>query len=228
MLCTSRRGGSDSRISPSPSRPPGEVHLVARPDLPVGDDARAEVVLAADLGIRDRLPEALGRRADVDLEHLFHRSLQSLLDLAERCRPGLGVLAHPPVVDEPDRHGVQVVQLLAALPPCDDEPGLLEQLEVLHDAEAGHREPLHERTERLPVLAIERVEQLPASRVGQCAEHRVHVRTIGDHLVTCQGHQPPGEAAAASPRPGCSRSARSAERAPSCRGSPRAPRRRQH
>ena len=39
---------------------------------------------------------------------------------------------------------------------------------------ACHREPLHERPKRLPVLAIERVEQLPASRVGQCAEHRVH------------------------------------------------------
>ena len=131
IVCTSRRGGSTSRFSPSPSRTPaaGLRHLVAATpassptSMPV-----AEVVLAPDLGVGDRLPEALGRGADVDLEDLLHRALQSLLEVAEPGGPGLGVLAHPPVVDEPDRDGVQEVELLPAPPPRDDEAGLLEQL----------------------------------------------------------------------------------------------------
>ena len=99
-----------------------------------------------------------------------------MLDVAERCGPGLGVLAHPAVVDEPDRDGVQEVQLLAAASPGHDQAGLLEQLQVLHDAEARHREAAREGARRLPVLAEELVEQGAPRRVGQRAEHVVHGR----------------------------------------------------
>ena len=54
-------------------------------------------------------------------------------------------------------------------------PGLLEQLQVLHHAEARHREALGKRAGGLPVLAEELVEQAPASRIGEGPEHVVHV-----------------------------------------------------
>ncbi len=104
---------------------------------------------------------------DVDLEHLFHGGLQSFLEAAERCRPGLGVLAHPPVVDEPDRDRVEEVELLAASPLGHHQPRLLELLQMLHHPEAGHREAFFERTQRLPILSEELVEQAPPSRIGE-------------------------------------------------------------
>src|SRR5664280_3213887 len=56
------------------------AHLVARAGRPVRGLAGAEVVLAPDLGIGDRLPEALRGRLDIDLEHLLHGTLQSALE----------------------------------------------------------------------------------------------------------------------------------------------------
>src|SRR6266498_3437228 len=92
----------------------GRTHLQARSWLPVRVDAGAEVVPGPDLRIGDRLPQAAGGGTDVDLEDLLHGALQSLLELAEGRGPRLGVLAHPPVVDEADRDRVQEVELLAA------------------------------------------------------------------------------------------------------------------
>src|SRR6202047_4475931 len=92
----------------------GHAEVEGRADLPVRGDPGAEVVLAPDLGIGDGLPEALGCGADVDLVNLLHLTLQSLFDVAEPCHPGFGVLAPPPVVDEPDRDRIQEVELLAA------------------------------------------------------------------------------------------------------------------
>ena len=77
-------------------------------------------------------------------------------------------------MDEPDRDRVQEVELLPAPPPGDDQAGLLELLQVLHHAEAGHLEALLERAQRLPVLAEELVEQAPPRRIGQGPEHLVH------------------------------------------------------
>jgi hypothetical protein len=168
IVCTSLRGGSISTISPSLSRISrlcGQVQ--PEPTAQSGLHAGAEVVLAPDLGIGDRLPEALGRRADVDLEHLLHGTLQSGLEVAEPCGPGLGVLAHPPVVDESDRDGVEEMELLAASPLGDHQARLLELLEVLHHPEAGHRKALDERVQRLAVLAVELVEEAAPSRIGE-------------------------------------------------------------
>ena len=77
-------------------------------------------------------------------------------------------------MDEPDRDGVEEVQLLPALPSGDDEPGLLELLQVLHHPEARHVEARFELVERLAVLAEELVEQAPPGGVGQRLEHLVH------------------------------------------------------
>lgn len=152
----------------------GGAHLEAPAGLPVRGDPHAEVVLAPDLGVGDRLPEALRGGADVNLEDLFHGALQSALEAAECGRPGFRVLAHPPVVDEPDRDGVQEVELFPAAASGHDQAGFLELLEVLHHAEAADAEACLERAERLPVLTEELVEEAAPRRVGQCLEHFVH------------------------------------------------------
>ena len=116
-------------LAESAGPPAGCDGLVARARRPVGRRPRRRSCTSPHVGVGDRLPQPLGRGLDVDLEDLLHgRLLQSCLEAAERGRPGLGVLAHPPVVDEPDRDGVQEVELLAAPPLGHHEPGLLEHL----------------------------------------------------------------------------------------------------
>jgi hypothetical protein len=88
---------------------------------PVRSDDRAEIVFAPHFRIGDRLPQPLGRRLDVDFEYLFHFSvLQFLFQIAQGGGPGRGVFAHPAVVDEPDRDGVEEMQLLPPAPPGRD------------------------------------------------------------------------------------------------------------
>jgi hypothetical protein len=79
-------------------------------------------------------------------------------------------------VDEPDRDGIQEVQLLAPTPPGRDQTRLLEHPQVLHDADARHRQRLLQRDERLPILLEQRVEQAPPSRICESPEHHVHDR----------------------------------------------------
>ncbi len=123
-LCTSRRGGSTSRFSPSAiSTTPGTPERYSLAGRPVGLGLHAEAVPRALCGIGDRLPQPLGRRLDVDLEQV-HRPvavdddvlayswslvLQLALELGQRRRERRREFAHPAVVDEPDRDGVQVV-----------------------------------------------------------------------------------------------------------------------
>ena len=67
------------------------------------------------------------------------------------------------------------MELLPPPPPRHDEAGVLELPQVLHDAEARHREPFLQRAEGLPVGAEELIEQLTPGRVGQGLEHLIHV-----------------------------------------------------
>jgi hypothetical protein len=161
MFCTSRRGGSTSTFSPSPSR------------------------------VGECLPEALGRGADVDLEDLFHGVLQFGFEVTERGGPGLGVLAHPPVVYEPERNRIQEVQLLPAPAPGHDEACFFQQLQVLHHTEPADLEACFEGAQGLAVFPEELVQEAPAGRIGQCLEHLVHALRIRDHLVTCQARSAP-------------------------------------
>jgi hypothetical protein len=66
------------------------------------------------------------------------------------------------------------VELLPTYPSGGDQVGLLEHLEVLHVAEARHRQPLVERRERLPVLLEETVEQRTSRGIRKRLEHRFH------------------------------------------------------
>ena len=112
-----------------------------------------------------------------------------MFEVAQGRNPRLGILAHPPVVDEPDRDGVQEVQLLAPAPLGHDEAGLLEHSQVLHHAEARHRQAPLERAQCLAFLFEQLVEQPAACRVGEGPEHIIHAVRIRDCLVTCQGER---------------------------------------
>jgi len=109
----------------------------------------------------------------VTLASLF---LQSALQLCEGRHPALRVLVDPAVVDQPDRHRVQEVQLLPARPAGDDEARVLQHAQVLHDSEARHLELRLELRERAAVTHEEPVEQEATRRVGERLEHQVVVR----------------------------------------------------
>ena len=91
------------------------------------------------LGLRDRVPDRLRGRLDVDAVDLrvtpsrswcSCRVLQFCLEVCERRHLTLGVLVDPPVVDQPDRHRVEEVQLLPARPARDHESCVFEDAEV--------------------------------------------------------------------------------------------------
>jgi hypothetical protein len=78
-------------------------------------------------------------------------------------------------VDQPDRDGIEEMQLLPPLLAGDDEPGLLEHLEVLHHAEAGHRQLGLQLRQRAAVTCEQEVEQEATRGVGKRLEHAVVV-----------------------------------------------------
>ena len=86
----------------------------------------------------------------------------------------------------------------ATIPAGDDEPGLLEDAQVLHDAEPRHLESAFELAERAPVFIEESVEKMPPGRVRKRLEDLVvviHPHTIRDQMVTCQAHRSSGNPA---------------------------------
>ena len=73
-----------------------------------------------------------------------------------------------------DGDRVEEMELLPALLPRDHQSGVLEDAEVLHDAEAGHVAAPAELGEGLPVTTEELIEQATTGRVGQGLEDRIH------------------------------------------------------
>jgi hypothetical protein len=102
--------------------------------------------------------------------------LQFGLEVGKRRYAALGVLVDPPVVDQPDRHGIQEVQLFPARPARHDEVRIFEDAQVLHDAEARHVQLRLELRERAAVTHKEPIEQEATRRVGERLEHTVVVR----------------------------------------------------
>ena len=80
----------------------------------------------------------------------------------------------PPLGDLAERRRVEVVELVAALPPRSDEPCLLEDIEVLGDRLTGRVEavvadqPDAELEQRLAIALSQLIEDRPAGRVGEC------------------------------------------------------------
>jgi hypothetical protein len=103
------------------------------------------------------------------------RLLQFRLEVRERRHLAFGVLVDPPVVDQPDRHGVQVVQLLPSRPLGDDEACAFEHAEVLHHSETGHLELRLQLGQRAAVTLEEPVEQETPRRVCERLEHAIVV-----------------------------------------------------
>ena len=107
--------------------------------------------------------------------------LQVSLDGRHRADDGLGVLADPAVVDEPDRDRVEVVPLLATVPPRRDEIRFLKDVQVPHDPEAGHRRQVGAQlSERLAIALEQPIEKEPPARVAKRPKRRCHRIVVHD------------------------------------------------
>ena len=90
-------------------------------------------------------------------------------------------------MDLADRHGVEVVVLLAPdLLPCDEVRGFQDR-EVLHHSEASELgDCFAELTKGQAVLLHQTVEESPARGLCERTEDLVHLFSKGDSRVTCQ------------------------------------------
>jgi hypothetical protein len=85
-------------------------------------------------------------------------------------------------VDQADGHRVEEVQLLPTRATGDDELGVLEHLQVLHDPEPRHLEGRLQLGQRLAVTDQEPIEKPSARAVRQRLENRVVVLShSGEH-----------------------------------------------
>jgi hypothetical protein len=180
-----------------------------RSGLPVGLPGDIPVALGEG-GIRQPLPEPLGRGADVGrvdkfwLAHrlwLAHRRvLQGSLQVRERVHAPRVVVVDPAFGDLADRGRVEVVQLFAASPEDGHEAGGLQDRQVLADGLPGHVQAGAQFAQGLPAAAIQAVEQAPAAWVRQRPEYLIHsvllaflnmqpsgcVLMVGSRLAACQ------------------------------------------
>ena len=116
------------------------AHFEAAAGGPVRVDGIPELVFAADIAVRDGFPEPLRRGPDVDFEDLFHGTFQPGFEVAEGSGPWFCIFADPAVVDQPDGHRIHEVEFLPTPTAGHHQAGILQLLEVLHDAVAGHVE----------------------------------------------------------------------------------------
>src|SRR5262245_39225681 len=79
----------------------------------------------------------------------------------------------PALGDRVDRHRVDEVELLAALALRRHQIGVLENSEMLGDRLARHIESPAQLPERLAVVRVQPVEQLPAAGIGKRAKNSV-------------------------------------------------------
>src|SRR5579862_9781796 len=86
-------------------------------------------------------------------------------------------------MDQPDRYGVEEVQLLSAAPAADDEPRLFQEAQVLHHAEARHVHLGFELGQCPAVALEEEVQQVPTCLVGERLEHAVVVHCSGGYVT---------------------------------------------
>jgi len=84
------------------------------------------------------------------------------------------IFADPAFVNFVDRHGVQIVQLLAPLPDHGHQVGVFQQTQMLRHRLAGHVQLPAQFAERLPALTVQFIEQLAAALIRQGFEHVIH------------------------------------------------------
>ena len=97
---------------------------------------------------------------------------------------------NPALGDLVDRCGVQVVELLATPSDGRHEVGRLEDRQVLADRLAGHVQAFGEFPEALSVAGVQAIQQLAATRVGQCLED---VHRDADSVLRCQNLRSSGK-----------------------------------
>src|SRR5262249_21898129 len=129
-----------------------------------------------------------------------------LLELRKGSQARRLEFPYPAVGDRMDRHRVDEMQLLAALPPRRQQVGFFENGEMLRHGLAGHLVPFAQLAQRLAVLPAEAIQQPPAIGIRQGAEDRVLVvHPANMQLVGClsraHGGRLWGESARATERP---------------------------
>ena len=166
--------------------------VVGRALLPVaghGDAARGGMapVAGGERRIGQSLPDALGRGPDVGAVDeggslavvlgRVHgsRGLQCRLEIGQGLGPGPVVAVDPAVGDVVDGGGVEVVQLLPPLPQCRDQPGRLEDGQVLGHRLAGHAHALAELGEGEAAVLVQPIEQASPGGVAERPEDRIHI-----------------------------------------------------
>src|ERR1700692_965957 len=85
--------------------------------------------------------------------------LQLPFQFAERGQRAALEFLDPPLADLMDRHRIEIVQLLAAMPERGDEVGGLENRKVLGHGLPRHGEAVAEIVQGLSVLPVKPIEQ---------------------------------------------------------------------
>ena len=105
----------------------------------------------------------------------------------ERLQAVALVFADPAFRNLVDRHGIEIVQLLAPAPDGSDQICRLQQRQVLAHGLARHVEAGGKLAQGLAVAGMEPVQQQPAALIRQRLEHLVHsAGIIGNQKVACQ------------------------------------------
>src|SRR6266508_6834741 len=107
--------------------------------------------------------------------------LQLLFQVRQGGDQNALVLADPARRDVGDGRRVEVVVLLATAAQGHDQPGTLQHRDVLAHRLTGHVKLRAQLDERLPVVRMQAVEQVPSRGVGESGEHR-YVVVHGSHI----------------------------------------------
>ena len=121
---------------------------------------------------------------------VFAVFLQTAFQVAQRLEARPLELANPAVVDFLQRHRVEEVQLLAPTPLHRYQIRRFEHGKVLGHTLPGHVQVLTELAQRLAVVGVQTVHELPPPRVGQCLEQQIcvaHSEEICKQTLACQG-----------------------------------------
>jgi len=86
-------------------------------------------------------------------------------------------LVDPPLLVLMERHGIEVVQLFPTPPHRADQMGRLQDGQVLRQRLTGHVDALAQLAERLAVVLVQPVEELPSRAFGQRLEDLVQCGT---------------------------------------------------
>src|SRR2546421_13044199 len=94
----------------------------------------------------------------------------AVLDLGQPAGPQRAVFRGPAVVDDLDRDAVEVQLAVAPFFLRDEQPGVHQDAQVLHDGDAAHGEERRHVLDAAARPVLHDVEDLAPGRTGQCQE----------------------------------------------------------